>query len=353
MMLLLVSCASKVESPSVFSSLEKAELLRATRTEDDSQALNISISVFEGESLDGLTARMMKPVAFAESRYIPYLLKQALEESGFWGAVRVVPQSDPTAELILEGRILFSDGFQLRIHLLGRDSLGRTWLDKIYQDQANAADYPDKIVAAEDPFQDLYVRMANDLALNLQNQSSENRSSLVDAALLRYAQALSPETFSRYLNYDQQDQVLMLGLPARDDPMYKRVRRIRESEYEFIDSVDEQYQVIFNRMKMPYAYWRKNSFEFEDYNRRLAAKSGQKRPRVDARYDSMLKVYRQFQDRRNNEDELRQMVQSFDAELSPLITRVEGQLIQLVGSLEGQYESWRNLLRQLYRLEQN
>ena len=353
MALLLVSCTSQVESPSVYSSVEKAELHRATQTEDDSQALNLSISVFEGESLDGLTARMMKPVAFAESRYIPYLLKQALEESGFWGAVRVLPQSDPTAELTLEGRILSSDGFQLRVHLLCRDSLGRIWLDQIYEDQANVADYPDEIVTAEDPFQDLYIRMANDLALSLQNQSADIRSSLIDAALLRYAQALSPETFSRYINYDQKEQWSVLGLPARDDPMYKRVLRIRDSEYEFIDSVDEQYQIVFNRMKMPYAYWRKNSFEFEDYNRRLAAKSGQKRSRVDARYDSMLKVYRQFQDRRNNEDELRQMVQSFDAELSPLITRVEGQLIQLVGSLEGQYESWRNLLRQLYRLEQN
>ena len=352
-MLLLISCASEVESPRAFSSIEKVELLRAAPSEDNSQALNLSISVFEGESLGALTARLMKPVAFAESRYIPYLLKQTLEESGFWGAVRVVPQADPTAELSLEGRVLSSDGFHLEVHLLCRDSLGRIWLDEVYQDQADGADYPDKIVATKDPFQDLYIRMANDLALSLQNQSADIRSSLIDAALLRYAQALSPETFSRYINYDQKEQWSVLGLPARDDPMYKRVLRIRESEYEFIDSVDEQYQIVFNRMKIPYAYWRKNSFEFEDYNRRLAEKSGQKRPRVDTRYDSVLKVYRQFQDRRNNEDELRQMVQSFDAELSPLMTRVEGQLIQLVGSLEGQYESWRNLLKQLYRLERN
>ena len=132
--------------------------------------------------------------------------------------------------MTLEGRILSSDGFQLRVHLLCRDSLGRIWLDQVYQDQANAADYPDKIATAEDPFLDLYIRMANDLALSLQNQSREMQSSLVDAALLRYAQALSPETFSRYINYDQQGQMLLLGLPARDDPMYKRVLRIRESE---------------------------------------------------------------------------------------------------------------------------
>ena len=357
---LLASCTSQVEQSADFSpveqveQVERVELLRAALSQDQSQGgLNLSIKVFEGEQLDGLTARMMRPVAFAETRYIPYLLKQVLEESGYWGAVRVVPQADPTAELSLQGRILYSDGFQLEVHILCRDSTGRVWLDQVYQDRASLVDYPDEIAVAEDPFRDLYVRLANDLALSLKVQSARTRSIVLDAALLRYAQALSPETFAGYLKPDGHDQLRIQGLPARDDPMYERVLRIRQSEYDFIDAVDEQYQVVFNRMKIPYAYWRKNSFEFEYYNRRLAAKSAQKRNRVDVRYESMLRVYKQFQDRRHNEDELRQMASSFDAELSPIITRVEGQLIQLVGNLEGQYERWRNLLKQLYRLEHN
>ncbi|SVD93714.1 uncharacterized protein METZ01_LOCUS446568, partial [marine metagenome] len=225
---LLASCTSQVEQSADFSpveqveQVERVELLRAALSQDQSQGgLNLSIKVFEGEQLDGLTARMMRPVAFAETRYIPYLLKQVLEESGYWGAVRVVPQADPTAELSLQGRILYSDGFQLEVHILCRDSTGRVWLDQVYQDRASLVDYPDEIAVAEDPFRDLYVRLANDLALSLKVQSARTRSIVLDAALLRYAQALSPETFAGYLKPDGHDQLRIQGLPARDDPMYE------------------------------------------------------------------------------------------------------------------------------------
>jgi hypothetical protein len=46
----------------------------------------------------------------AESRYLPVELRDVMEKTGYWGAVRVVPRDTEGGEVVVRGTILASDG---------------------------------------------------------------------------------------------------------------------------------------------------------------------------------------------------------------------------------------------------
>jgi hypothetical protein len=47
-------------------------------------------------------------------------------------------------------------------------------------------------------------------------------------------------------------------------------------------------------------------------------------------------------------DALKELTQSFQAEVSPQVVEVEGHTLRLTGTAEDQYREWRKLLKQLY-----
>lgn len=346
--MLLASCATEkitIEPPLSISLIKSRAQVQP--------AFNVSIVAFASGLDAGRSGasgdRIFSPLRTAESDYLPTVLKETLIEAGHWGAVRVVPQVDPTAEILVTGDILSSDGIELRLQIRARDSLGRIWIDRVYQDRAIDQDYAGG--AAQDPFQDLFNHIANDMYQVLADQTAKNSSDILDAAMLRYAYALSPEAFGGYLAADEEGIVELAGLPARDDVMYLRASKIRESEYEFIDIVDEQYGNFFEKMQQTYVYWRQYSYELVEYNNRLKQEGSAGRRSAGGSWAALHEVYKTYRDSKMNEDELRELAASFDAEITPTVTRLEGTLVKLTGSLKSQYDAWREMLQKFYAAE--
>ncbi|NLG74924.1 MAG: hypothetical protein GX535_01680, partial [Xanthomonadaceae bacterium] len=50
-------------------------------------------------------------------------------------------------------------------------------------------------------------------------------------------------------------------------------------------------------------------------------------------------------------DSLRQLGDSFQAEVQPMVVEVEGRTLQLQGTAEEQFREWRQLLKELYENE--
>ena len=50
-------------------------------------------------------------------------------------------------------------------------------------------------------------------------------------------------------------------------------------------------------------------------------------------------------------DSLKQLGESFQAEVQPLVVDVEGKTLQLKGTAEEQFHEWRRLLKELYENE--
>jgi len=286
----------------------------------------------------------------AESRYLPVLLRGTLVDAGVWGAVRVLPEVMASAELLVTGEILASDGTGLTLHLRAADATGRTWLDGVYRDEAGAADYP--VAAGADPFADLYRQVANDLLAVRERLDERQLLQIRRVALLRFASELSPEAFSGYLSRDDNGHYAPRRLPAEDDPMIARVERIRNQEFLFIDTVDEQYTALFEEMAPTYGLWRQylreNAIFRAEYQERVQARDS------DARrgsFAAMQEVYDAYKWSRIHAQDLDELAQGFDNEVAPTVIEVSGRVYRLNGALDAQYSEWRQILREIFALE--
>jgi len=314
----------------------------------------------------------------SEARFIPYHLKTTLESTGQWGAVRVVPDGVQAGELRVSGEILLSTGKALVVRILVVDSSGRTWRDKKYKQEANDVAYSegDDQVEIEDPYQDLYDRIANDLLEARQKLTAEEIHALRDITRIKFAADLVPEAFGDYLSMDKKGRYRIDRLPSTDDPMLERLALVRERDYLFVDTLNEYYSDFYARMSDPYDKWRSNSYEeqvqLQEIRREARMKkifggilllgaafadggSGAARVARDAAAISGALVLKsgidQGKEAKINREALRELVASLDAELEPVLVEIDGQTVRLEGSAEAQYAEWRRMLSRIFTTE--
>ena len=354
-LLLVVSCTSvfrlapvaKLRAPM----FEPVELNYAHASLAERPNLNISLETFTS------TLKVSSPIYSSatrirsvETRYLPYVLKRTLDLSQYWGAVRVLPRADPSAELQVSGTILSSDGVELRLLIKVTDATGQVWLDNLYHETATDLHYGATPHYLDDPFQNLFNRIANDLSARLQLVSTAAQQHILDMAMLSYAVALSPASFSGYLADAQDGELKLLSLPARDDPLLSRVDKIRQGEYLFTDGVDAQYELLFRQLGPTYAWWRHYSYELIIGNEKLEQIDATRGATRGSWY-AMERIYKTYKESKMNEDALRELTLSFDNETRPLVTQIAGKVIELSGTLDMQYDEWRRILRDIYREE--
>ena len=112
----------------------------------------------------------------AEARFMPNQLAQAMQQSGAWGAVRVVPDPERVSDLSVHGKILYSDGEHLQLQVTAIDSRGYEWLDKRYESHASRYAYKTTTRNTQDPFQAVYNNVANDLLKAQQRLREQDRN---------------------------------------------------------------------------------------------------------------------------------------------------------------------------------
>ncbi|MFT7218438.1 MAG: hypothetical protein ACI8Z1_000047 [Candidatus Azotimanducaceae bacterium] len=313
-------------------------------------ALNIAITEFKAKTSQTSTLLgAVGQVRRVESRYLPSQLKDTLDRTGFWGAVRVMPVVDPGAELNVTGEVIQSDGIVLHLRVTARDTSGRVWIDDVYEDRAGELDYAVDPDYRHDPFEDIYHQIANDLYQVRLSLADEEVRRIVDLTNMRYARALAPDVFGKYLE-EVDGRLALLGLPAADDPLFARVQRIRESEYLFTDSVDAHYESLKQRLGPTYAWWRYYSYELTMGNRRLEGIDATRGATRGSWY-AMERIYKTYKESKMNEDALRELSESFDRETAPTVAELSGRVVRLSGTLEKQYEQWRRILKEMYDAE--
>jgi len=317
--------------------------------------LDVSIEIFDmnlpQDVLRQEQAQIYPAVRQAEARYLPSFLKLTLQESGAWGAVRLLPDVDIGAELQISASILNSDGATLELELLAMDATDRVWLSKRYQNVAVDSVSLNQPLLGTDPFLYLYAEISNDLLATYRTLTTEQIQEIKEVATLRYAASLAPEAFGDFLV--QEEGLYRLNrLPADNDPLLLRVKEIREHEYVFIDVVDEQFQDLFVSIKPIYDMWRK-------YRRDQMASEADKIRRENQQgndmrrgsYISLKESYNNFRWARMQDQYLDELNEGFTNEVLPTDITLEDSIYQLSGTLEEQYREWRDILREFYLLE--
>ena len=330
------------------------------------QLLDIGIVVFEDNEDESAARtygdRIFTEVRDKEIRYLPFLLRKVLIESQQWGAVRVLPEADPSVDLLIQGRILRSNGTELAVQINAADSSGRNWISAVYGDEAVRSDYPKDIrftpsrpfVPSEhqEPYQDLYEKIGNDLVTVRSNLSASDLQTIRDVSTLVYANDLSPESFGHMLTTNDKGLLEVISLPADNDPMLARVEDMRVRHHVFIDTVDEYYGALHDEMVQAYIMWRRHSF---DQKEQLVSREEQP---LNQDFFSSSSGYLTFTQRYNRyrwskiyRQEFQELAAGFNQELAPAILKLNEQVHGLSGTMAEQYIQWRRILRRLFELE--
>ena len=312
----------------------------------------------------------------AESRYQAYHLKETLEQTGNWGVVRVIPSPTNFQPLLVQAKILASDGENLRLFVKATDAAGSVWINKEYSDSASKYAYQS---VREDPFQDIYNQVANDLLKVHQARNASSIINIQNVARLKFAADLSPESVSNYLQTDRRGRVTVTQLPAENDLVMRRVGRLREQENLFVDTMDDYYLNFYRNVKPSYDEWR-----YATYDEAVRLRQMQKQARnrllagaaliaggvyagsqsetwagdaaaagaVVGGIGAVKSGMDRYKQAEIHEQALAELTQSLGMEIEPNVLQIEGQSIELEGTLDAQYGQWRRILKEIYAADQ-
>jgi hypothetical protein len=307
---------------------------------------------------------------------MPYHLKGTLERTGYWGSVWVIPEASDAVDVLVWGRVEQSDGYNVKLRVGAWDASGREWLNREYETQVAAKAYSQYRDPTQDPYQNVYNEIANDLLKARDKLDAEELATIREIANLRYAADLVPAAFTGYLAKDKDGTYEIIRLPSAGDPMVARLDAVREREYTLVDSLNEYYAGLYYDLSVPYEDWRKMSRE-ESLRYQEIKRSARLRQLLGAAailgaiaYEgsggsnsaiTMTGVLAGFEGLKSgfglsteadvHKDSIRELGESFDAEAQPLVVEVEGQTRRLTGSAEQKYQEWRRILREIYATE--
>lgn len=358
-------------------------LQKAIEELDETQLLNVDIALFSPGELPkkedqrrGLSIEIRE----AEARFMPIHLRTVMEKTGYWGAVRVVPEKSEGFELYVSGTIIASDGEIVDLKIEAEDAQGRLWLSRIYKGKAGVEDY-DKLSPGADGFEPLYHRIANDLA-NFRNQLSDSeRTEIRRIADMRFASDMAPYAFSSHISKNEAERFELLRLPAENDSAYQRVEVIRDRDFLLIDTLNGHYENFYRDMRVPYEEWRKARAIEKQALRKVKSRANANKalgiaaiiaaiaieatgsPNTRASTGTLRDVMvlgGAYSIKRGmdinaqstiHEEEISELGTSFSAETEPMVVEVDGEVRKLSGSAETQYTQWRGLMRDIYKSE--
>ena len=344
--------------------------------------LDVGVAIFDPgiDELDDDQEQLTNhQVRLAESRYAPYLLSETLQRSANWGIVRLMPNANSPMDVFINGVILESNGETMSMRVSVSDSTGRQWYQKEYEQAISQFSYDPSQRQQNDPFQILYNNIANDLLEWRQKNISEpDITEIRTVSEMLFAKRFSSQVFDSYLAQDRNGVYQITSLPSDDDPLLQRIRDIRERDFMFIDTVQDYYATYVRQMRLPYDSWREQSYHETIELRELEASARRRFIAGEATVVAGIAAATQgsnygtqiggaaavgagaylirsgFDKRAEAQmhmEALEELGQSLEDEVAPQVISLEDRSITLTGSVEEQYEQWREILADLYAAE--
>ena len=316
----------------------------------------------------------------AEANRFAVALKQALQDTGVFGDVRVSPDTEATGDLYVMGRIEKSDGQDVKIAIEAVDIGGRRWMRERYRHRVQEQFWRDSRNAGMDPYQPVFDEAAEDVAALVKRRSSGELTELRRIAEIRFAKSFSEDAFAEYVE-ERRGRVTLTALPAADDPMLERTRAIRVREGLFMDRMQTHYDAFAQRTDASYAAWQEHSLtEVRARNEArgralvqgvvgaaLAVGGTYAAIKGGGDYDPgtevagiaaaiaggvlISKSFESSAEGRVHADALSELGESLDVEVATQIVELEGTTTELTGDAREQFRQWRAFLRRIHEEE--
>ena len=352
---------------------EKVGLDRAQIELPPEELLDIGILLFDPNIPEEEDDFIFPEIRKAEARYMPFHLKKTLQDTGFWGGVWVLPEISEAIDLIVTGRIEVSDGLDISIRIGVWDITGKEWVNKVYSSTIAQSSYSKRRDLTQDPYQNVYNKIANDLVKIKQQYETEQLERISEIGDIRFAAELIPNVYNEYLVKDKKSIYQAQRLPDDDDAMMQRVYNIQEREFLLLDTLNEYYAQLYENISQPYEDWRKLSREdmitYQELKKSArtrqllgaAALLGAIASDGDSRASSTMRqmaIYGGMEAMRSGfgkaseakiyKESMKELGTAFDSQAEPLIIELEGQTIRLTGNAQEKFLEWRKLLKQIY-----
>lgn len=317
----------------------------------------------------------------AEANRFAFKLKQALENTGKFGAVRVTPSNTASGDIYVLGEIVESNGVELEFDLEVVDASGKRWLNDSIDYEVTEGFYKNPRTAGQDAYDPAFEQAAQEIVDALLKQQASDLNELQKIAALRFGASFNEQAFAPYLDSSRKPMTLV-SMPSDADPLYQRVQSVRVREQLFIDNLQQNYSGFSQQMEDSYLVWQKASFTEMEL-------------RKEARLNSFLKIAGgvlliaaaiaagnsgdRFDNNIGNDvaavvagiggavlinsgltskaeakmhaDAINELGQSVDLEMSPQVVKFEQETAELTGDVEDQFQQWRDFMAKMYELE--
>ena len=317
-------------------------------------------------------------VRYAEAIYFSNQLAKVMEKSGAWGAIRVTPTDNVIMDLYITGTILQSDGETMDLEIQVKDSSGKQWFAKNYKQTTGKYAYDRRLKRLGDPFQNLFIRIANDLLAYREKLSEQQAIELRTISELRFAKSFSPEAFDNYISERRDGTLKIDRLPAENDSILQRVRKIRDRDYLYIDTMQDYYDGFSQQMHLAYQDFRRSSYDSvvkarqldRQGNRRIVAGIGAILAGIYGRSQAETSMVNDAstataavggfvlksglekkQEAAAYNESVAEMGSSLEAEIAPQVIELEDRTVTLTGTVQAQYQQWHELLHKIYKQE--
>lgn len=384
---LFSGCATKNRTsstvgPPLSSSFSKPEGIESVAIP---QKLDLIIPVFDPGLPEGPVSseeeNIWPELRRAEANRFAYKLKEKLETTGQFGAIRVTPDNTATGDLYILGRIVESNGEEVEIEIEVIDISGKRWFTEDFDHKVSEGFHRDMRNDGKDAYDPLFEEAAEKIIEELSDHGLKELENLHYLADIRFGANFSDSAFMQYMKTNGGEYTLV-SKPSDDDPMLQRVRAIRVRDQLFVDSLQDNYAFFSEQMNESYLMWQKQSL-LEMQAERAASKQaiGQAIGGVlfiglavlaavaGANSDSigsstagatgailggmagaslLGQSFKTSAEAKVHRDSLNELGQSVDMELAPRVIAFEKESVELTGNAREQFMQWRTFLQKIY-----
>ena len=408
----LVQPSSK-SSPSIgpltSSQIEKH---RELATERLAVKLDVAIPIFDAglnsDTSKGDAENVWPELRRAEAIRFSWKLKEALERTGYFSTVRVVPDRNATAELYVLGRIIESTGEDVELGLqvydiTGKDLVtsnrtmnfgflskvaGQALREKSFSHSVDQNFFSDIRNKGKDSYQPIFDQSAKYVTSLLKEVSTQEANVLRNISELRFATSMSNEAFSGHLIPGEDGIISLASMPSENDATLKKVRSIRVRDQLFVDKLQAEYQAFDQKFAKTHNVWQQQTLVEASARSKargkaagqaigavlllgLAIAAGQAAQDSSQNYDTLgtsagvmgaavagvgaiEMIGNSIQSSKEAEmhnDLIKELGQSVDLEVAPKVVAFEETQAELVGTASEQFAQWRAFLKKIYELE--
>ena len=393
--------------PALSQTIEQAEQAEKQAADAPTRTLDIVVPTFDvgfTSTKDG-DAPVWPELHRAEANIFAIELKNALERTEKFGAVRVTPDRSATAAIYVMGRIAESKGHEVEIDLAVADISGRDLVNEkgglgfgkrkpkmhdIFKTKSFSHDVDEKFFKNprhknQQPYQPLFDEAATFVVELLETYDNNKVNDLNALADMRFAASFSEDAFAEHME-TKQGRFILTSLPSEDDSMYKKVRAIRVRDQLFVDQLQNDYEQFAAKIEPSYRLWQEQTLtEFQA--QRQAKKDATKAAvgaalmlglaiaagssAYDNNYDPLGDTLaattmvtagmisaelagdaiKSREEAKMHNDLIKELGDSVEIDVAPKVVAFEEKEKELVGDAKEQFAQWRAFLKTIYELE--